>query len=276
MTASAAITYQVAPGESWNSIAQKFDLPARVLRAANPQSVRDDLILLVGEVLTIPAPGTSAEEAASVVATETPVPTDTPTATPVPTELPTETPTETPVPTDTPVPTETAVPTEPPTATPTATLTAEPTETATEAPTAAETEPATATSEPAASEAITETSAVTSTVSVSEPLSEATPPPCPEAFAAYPDLLVELINSPFGGIEGTLGYLRNCQALDEEGVRTGDWTGDGADDLAVVIVNPQSDAAAPQTDLLIFDSNGEKYDLAFRARAAGQGEHPGH
>ena len=52
-------------------------------------------------------------------------------------------------------------------------------------------------------------------------------------------------------------------------MKTADWTGDGADDLAVVITNPQSDAATPETDLLIFDSNGERYDLAYRARAAG-------
>ena len=78
-----------------------------------------------------------------------------------------------------------------------------------------------------------------------------------------------MINSPAGGSEGIQGFLRQCEALDEENVRTGDWTGDGADDLALVIVNPQSDAAAPETDLLIFVSNGERYDLAYRARAAG-------
>jgi hypothetical protein len=78
-----------------------------------------------------------------------------------------------------------------------------------------------------------------------------------------------LINSPAGGIEGVLGFLRECAALDEENVQTADWTGDGADDLALVIVNPQSDAATPETDLLIFVSNGERFDLAYRARAAG-------
>jgi LysM repeat protein len=44
----------VRAGESWNSIAARYDIPARLLRAANPQSVRPSLILYRGERLIIP------------------------------------------------------------------------------------------------------------------------------------------------------------------------------------------------------------------------------
>ena len=252
-TTTGTVTYVVGAGESWNSIAQKFGVPAKVLQAANPDAVREDLVLLRGAALVIPAPGTSAAQAAAAVATATPLPTAT--ATPEPTATPTTVPT--------------TVPTETPTETPSATATTASTEEATEAAAApVEATPAAATTE-----------IVTATTTATEPaadaaaiaaVAEATPPPCPVVFAAFPELLADLINSPFGGIEGTLAYLRECNSLDEAGVETGDWTGDGADDLVVVLVDPKSDAANPQTDLLIFNSNGEKYDLAYRARAAGQ------
>jgi LysM repeat protein len=232
-------TYIVGAGESWNSIAQKFDVSARLLQAANPRSIRAGLVLFRGEELVIPPPGASLEELTAATETPTPTPTPTPTATPTPTETPTEAPTEAP----------TEVATEEPTETPVAEqATAEATEAAaTEAPAAA-TEEATADATEAAAAA----------------------PACPQVFAAYPDLLAELVNSPAGGLDGLQGYLRDCQALDEANTIAGDWTGDGSDDLVLVILNPKSDAATPETDLLIWNSDGERYLLAYQAQAAGQ------
>lgn len=62
--------YIVQPGESWNSIAQKFGVSPEALRAANPRAVRPGLVLFRNEQLIIPAP---------VSATPTPSPTATPT-----------------------------------------------------------------------------------------------------------------------------------------------------------------------------------------------------
>ncbi len=67
-----------------------------------------------------------------------------------------------------------------------------------------------------------------------------------------------------------LDFLAECEALTEEGAESADWTGDGIDDLVTVIINPQSDAATPETDLLIFNSTEDGYVLAYRARAAGE------
>ncbi len=62
--------YIVQPGESWNSIAQKFGVSPEALRAANPRAVRPGLVLFRNEQLIIPAP---------VSATPTPSPAATPT-----------------------------------------------------------------------------------------------------------------------------------------------------------------------------------------------------
>ena len=262
--ATAAQTYVVQAGESWNSIAAKFNTTKRLLQAANPLSIRYGEVLLRGEKLIIPPPGATDTDIERATTTPTSTVTAQITAT-VSVEATAE---------------ATSEPTVEATATPTAEPTQAPTETPTALPTAAPTEAAT---EEAPVQPTIDTSAVatetvpaqgevtpgTTLTTTQEAAGEAGSPACPTIFAAYPDLLAELVNSPAGGIEGVLGFLRQCNALDEENVKTADWTGDGADDLAAVIANPQSDASTPETDLLIFSSNGERYDLAYRARAAG-------
>jgi len=61
--------YVVQPGESWNSIAQKFDISADALRAANPQAVRPGLVLFQGDQLTIPGQDTSPPPPSTAVPT---------------------------------------------------------------------------------------------------------------------------------------------------------------------------------------------------------------
>ena len=77
-TPGATETYEVGAGESWNSIAQKFGVPARLLRDANPQAIRNGLVLYRGERLVIPAqpaaPGDSATPASASVVTVTVTP----------------------------------------------------------------------------------------------------------------------------------------------------------------------------------------------------------
>ena len=265
----APVTHVVGAGESWNSIAAEYGVTKRLLQAANPSAMRANEVLYRGDVLVIPPPNASEADIEKATATPAATGTPMPTATVEPTAM--AEPTATMEPTATPESTATAEPTPtaeaaPEDATEAATTEApeEPTEGPTEEPTADTTAAAvTATAEVTAG--VTAGAALTDTATV-EPEVLA----CPTEFAAYPDMLAELINSPAGGIEGVLGSLRECNALDEDNVQSADWTGDGADDLAVVIINPQSDAAAPETDLLIFVSDGERYTLAYRARAAGQ------
>lgn len=74
--------YTVQPGESWNSIAQKFGVSPEALRAANPRAVRPGLVLFRNEQLIIPAPiaatptpsSEATRAAEEVEATETPAP----------------------------------------------------------------------------------------------------------------------------------------------------------------------------------------------------------
>jgi LysM repeat protein len=200
---TAAQTHVVQPGESWNSIAQKFGVSADALRAANPQAVRPGLVLYRGDELTIPGQ-----------------PVSTPAATPEATATPA----------DAATPEITATPAEE------ATAEATPTEAAGEA----------------TGEAATESAVV-----------------CPEPFAAYPAALDELAAAG-ESMENILELLRTCEVLSEENLRSGDWNGDGSDDWVVVLQNPLSDAATPETELLVFMSEGDGLALSYQARPAGQ------
>ncbi|MBW7881593.1 MAG: LysM peptidoglycan-binding domain-containing protein [Caldilineaceae bacterium] len=247
------LVYTVQPGESWNSIAQKFGVSPNLLRAANPRSIRPGLVLFRGEQLIIPTvAGTEATE--PTLAPAGPAPTATEVATAPATLAPAEEATEEP----------TAAPTEEPTEEATAAPTEEPAEEATPEPTPEPVEEATeaATPEPV-EEAATEPAEATPEA-IEEP-----GPYCPEALAAYPAQLAEMAKAP-DGTDAVLAFLSECEALDENNVRQADWTGDGVDDLAVVVVNPQSDAAMPETDLLLFTSTGDGFAMSYRARAAGK------
>ena len=101
------------------------------------------------------------------------------------------------------------------------------------------------------------------------PTEEAAAAGCPGSLAEYPDRLVEILAAPEATFDAVLDFLRTCEALDEENVRLGDWTGDGVEDLALVLSDPASDTAQPVTDLLLF-TGGSPATLAYRARAAGE------
>ncbi len=200
--------YIVQPGESWNSIAQKFGVSAEALRAVNPRAVRPGLVLFRNEQLIIPTPPGSATATPTLRA---------------------------------PVATLTVVPTVAATATPPGTPLAESVATAT---------------------------------SVAEEDSDAATAACPEDFVDYP-ALIETIVATSGDMEAALSFLRDCDALSEENVRRSDWSGDGAPDWVIVLQNPRSDAALPETELLVFMSDGSAsdgggYTLSYQARPAGQ------
>lgn len=209
--------YIVQPGESWNSIAQKFGISAEALRAANPNAVRPGLVLFRNERLTIPGQ---------------------PAATPEP-------------PAPEPPATEPSA-TEPPATEPPATGSP-----ATESPA---TEPTP--TESVAEEADTDT-AITPAPG-EEPRSS-----CPANFAEYPAVLEGLL-AESSDMEAVLEFLRTCEALSEDNLRSGDWNDDGVDDWAIVLQNPTSDAARPETDLLVFMRDGDGFTLSYQASPAGQ------
>jgi len=198
-TETGAQIYIVQPGESWNSIAQKFGVSAEALRAANPRAVRPGLVLFRNEQLIIPAQPDSTSAAATPSTPTAPAP-QTPAATPTAAE-------------------EAALP-----------------------------------ETPAPAEEAQEADATSV---------------CPEDFANYP-ALVEASLAATGDMEDVLSFLRDCNALSEENVRRSDWNGDGVADWVIVLQNPLSDAALPETELLIFMSGEDGYTLSYQARPAGQ------
>ncbi|HHW89174.1 MAG TPA: LysM peptidoglycan-binding domain-containing protein [Chloroflexi bacterium] len=284
-TPVAAATYIVQPGDSWTSVARKTGLSIRELQAANPGSVRASGWLIVGEELVIPN--------AAPAATATTAPVRTPVATAAPAATSTQQPTGAQQYTVQPgeswnsiaakfgvdaealraanpqavrpglvlfrgdvltIPGKVAAENASSTATPAATMTAvaPTTETMTAAPTEeAASEPTTAAAEETATEAAT------------------APPACPEPFTAYPAQLAAQASAS-AAMEDILDLLRTCEALSEANVRSGDWNGDSIDDWVVVLQNPHSDAATPETELLIFMSEGDALTLSYQARPAGQ------
>jgi LysM repeat protein len=144
-----------------------------------------------------------------------------------------------------------------PTPTPSDTATPPPTETATATPTAAE---ATSTATPGASPETAEEPSAQAAGAVDG---------CPTDFVDYPDRLFVIVNGPDGGADALTSFLTTCNAFVEGGVTSGDWTGDGADDLLVVYMNPSTETATPQTDLIIYNSGATGLIQGFRARAAG-------
>ncbi|MFO7634776.1 MAG: LysM domain-containing protein [Caldilinea sp.] len=201
-TESGEQIYIVQPGESWNSIAQKFGVSAEALRAANPRAVRPGLVLFRNEQLIIPGQPGSA-----------------------------------PAPTATPDPTATATPT--------------------------------ARATPAQTAAPAQATAVTPDVEPGPGVTEEAMSACPETFVDYPAQL-EAMLAASGDMVEALAFLSVCEALSQDNLRSGDWNGDDADDWAVVLQNPLSDSATPETELLVFMSGDDGYTLSYRARPAGQ------
>jgi LysM repeat protein len=271
--------YEVQRGDGWTIIAEKYDIPTRLLQAANPRSMRAGEILYVGERLLIPAQAqaqptatsTATEEAteeATEAATEEPTEAATEEATEAATEEPTEAAAEEPTETATEEPTETATaePTETPTAIPTETPTETPTATPTETPTSVPTE--TPTETPTA--APTETTAPTDTP---DPLSLL--PECPATFEEYPETILAVLNS--GGEDDTIlpTYLVNCGVSETVNLTRLDLDEDGVDDL-VLTYELGEDAArtsvSRRSELLILNGaadGDEAYTLGYTAYAAG-------
>jgi LysM repeat protein len=267
----------VTSGESWNSIAEDYGIPASLLRAANPNAIRSGNILYRGETLIIPSVGASVpvapvkteegdegdEEAVAEESTTTPTPEPEVEAAEVVTA------------------TETVEATEEPTVEPTVEPTREVVATVavTETETMTATEELTSSAELSATEVLTATEQMTSTeeLSMTAPVtdelasvSEFDLPACPERFADYSATMTDLINNADPGTEAVIAFLTACEALVDGGTELVDLNDDGLDELIVVFQNPSAEQIFVEGDLAIFNSGTDGYTLGYRARAAGE------
>jgi LysM repeat protein len=276
-TATDGFYYTVARGEYWGLIAERFGVTVRELKAANPDLVRYNDVLRVGDQVLIP--GRSQP---------------TPTTTPMFQEYVVQ-------PGDgwsliaerfglrlgelldanpelirynyvlrtgdrmkIPLPAEAAAAAEP-----VATATDEPAQADSATPTA---KPATPTpaATPTATAPLTTSTTTTTTTAVTTTTAAASGPACPSDFAGYPAQLGEILNSSTGDVEAVTTFLQDCDALTADGLQVGDWTGDGAPDLVVIYADSAQDDTPRRTDLIVFNSSAGGYAEGFRARAAGE------
>lgn len=265
--------YTVRRGESWSLIADRFGMTVRQLKEANPESIRYNDVLRVGEQLLIPSsfaptpttPATYQEyivqrgEGWSVIAQKFDVPLrDLFDANPalIRYDYVLRTGDKMRIPVlagEAPIAeaAEPATPTPPPPS---------PTPAATEPP------PPTATPEPEITTAITPTVTLTDT----EAAASAPAALCPTDFIDYPAEIEAVVNDQEGDTESIAAFLESCGAFVAGGIQSGDWTGDGAPDLLIIYANPDAETAIRQTDLIIFNSGPEGYAAGYRARAAGE------
>lgn len=266
-------TYVVQAGDSWSVIAKRFGLSIRLLKGANPDSIRPDDILHRGETLLIPGGSINTNSGVIVeYVTLTPTPTDATSAGSAVDEEESATVTE--VTTST---TATEAATEPSTEVTTTTESAAATEvtatvettTTTASPTAGaeitNTEAFTSASEStAATQAVTATTAMTTT----EAEAATGAPTCQEELTNYADVAVAVLNAPDANVETLKTFLQECGVLAEDGLTTKDWTGDGQDDLVLVTSNPQTESSVQKVmDLMILNSGENGYTIGHHARA---------
>lgn len=95
-------------------------------------------------------------------------------------------------------------------------------------------------------------------------------PACPADFADYPDVVTTVLNAGGDDITVLESFLADCGATLADGIVVQDLTADEIDDVVVLYVNPASEAAALETDLLIFTGSEEGFELDYRAGAAGE------
>lgn len=267
-TGSAQREHIVEVGESWSSIAARYNVPVALLQAANPRSIRSGMLLYRGERLVIPPAPTATEipddaDAEDVDAVDPDDADDaalddaaeeglaeedaTPEVTATITESETVT-VEVPTAPATPEPTEEATvePTEEPAAEPTQEPVAEPTE-----------------------DEIDETDEAADDATRTPTIS-AEIPACPERFLDYPQALTAAINAdPEDGPAGLQAFLAACEALTEDGLIVQDLTGNDIDDVIVVYFDPTGESLFIDSDLAIFNGEEDGYTLSYRARAAG-------
>jgi len=106
------------------------------------------------------------------------------------------------------------------------------------------------------------------------PMPTPTPTPisiaCPSELTDYGTAVAAVLSDANGDTDILNSWLASCGAVtdDQSPVRKADLTGDGVDEVIVVLRAPESEMVAPPGDLLVLQSAG--WDVAFQANAAGQ------
>ena len=281
-------TYTVSAGESWSTIAARNGISMAALQAANQKSVRPGMILYNGEKLIIP-PRTPATATPTTEETEVQEPVEEGTDATVDESAGTEASVEAPPTGEEAIATETPAAVEDEVVEPEVTATEEASaaeETPSEEIVAEETPVAEAETEADATETAAETSEeISPTVPMTETVIEAevpeiaapateeetaAPPECPEALADYPDSILAVLNGSDGSAEALNDFLSGCGAAVEDGVVVADLTGDGVDDFVIAYQNPSQESAFVESDLIIVSLGEDGYEVAYRARAAGE------
>ncbi len=92
---------------------------------------------------------------------------------------------------------------------------------------------------------------------------------CPETLQGYPMAIVAHLIATGGDVDALADWLSGCGAITEtQGeVRKVDLTGDGQEELVVVLTSPTSDLRVPPGDLLVF--RPPDWSLIFQANAGG-------
>lgn len=291
--------YTVRPGDTWNTVSAVTGVTVKLLRQANPDLIRSNGWLYLGDTVCVPAQvDTSEGRWYTVVAGDTwntvsratgvsvrtlwnanpglvnpklwlyigqkvwipGQPTSGQAAAAEPTAEPTNAPAA--MPTATPEPpaaTPTATP-EPPAATPTATP--EP-PTATPEPTVAPTE------EPAAEEPATEESAAAKESVAAEAPAEAGA--CPEAADAYSDAVLAYLNTAGNTMEGLQAWLASCKVLaaNEEGLVRAALQGPESNDLILTLHDPTNPPPDGWGQLLVYHAGPTGYALAYQLAGDG-------
>lgn len=268
--------HEVQLGESWSSIAARYNIPVSLLQAANPRAIRSGMLLYRGERLIIPPPPIVADEADEAAPEAEDVAEEVADSEEIAEEIAEEEATEaesadvdepetpdtetsdiepTPVPAE-----EEATPdaAEEPTAGPDTDTDSSDTEADTEA------EVATDTDAEATEEMAEETDAEL------DDEAEIALPACPERFLDYPQALTAAANAaPASGPENLRAFLEGCEALLDGGFVAQDLTGNEIDDIVIAYFNPSGESIFIESDLAVLNGDEEGYTLAYRARAAG-------
>jgi hypothetical protein len=261
--------YTVEQDDTWNTVSRAVGVPVSVLWKDNPDLVRANLWLYLGDQVWIPGKSPAAETAAEATGT-TAVPIVTPylgatvtsaepeapvTATPVPAVTATQVP-------PTPVPTATQVP---PTAAPTATqVPATSTATATPVPPTAT---STATAVTAKAEATSTLAAASATPSVAATGGTG----CPIGLAVYPDAIAAQLKRSDYTLAGLKAWLTGCGMISAEAgsVTEAPIQSPDAKDLVIIVHTPTDDLTTRQGLLLVYHSSAQGYSLARKVESAG-------
>lgn len=294
--------HTVGYGESWSIIAAKYDIPIRLLQAANFDLVRQDLVLYQDEVLVIPPAlelpveedeaEDDAQEAEQNEGEATTVDTTSVDTASTSTTTTTITATQSsPKEPSVAILDQEAAASAQQTNTDAAQTSVTETTTQTAQTTAATTSVSTTVSTTVSSAVTTTTSSTTTATVVPATIAseqneqkedEVSLDQCPTDFGDYPAPIELALTGPDGNVQVLRDFLASCWA--EVLFQIADWTGDEVDDLLVIYQNPNQLSAFAENDLMIFngvaaeqeDAEGDAsadesksgYELAYRARSA--------